>query len=193
MSMLPVAHRRARWLLMASLAGAMSLTLAACGSSSNKNVASSPTSAAGSSSTSSSPGAKFSAAKVSGLGTAVVDGRGRTVYVLTADGRTSLPCEDSTGCTKAWPDLSLPDGVHAAAAGSGLTASLLGTKLAQGETYPTYGGWLLYEFSGDSGPAQGHGEGIKSFGGTWYALSPSGTPLMMAAAPSTTASNGTGY
>jgi predicted lipoprotein with Yx(FWY)xxD motif len=118
---------------------------------------------------------------------AVVDGRGRTVYLLTADGKTNAPCDNASGCTKVWPDLSLPGGVQAAAAGSGLTASLLGTKVANGETYPTYGGWLMYEFSGDSGPAQSHGEGLKSFGGTWYALSPSGRPLMMTESPSTTA------
>jgi len=161
------------------------LGLAACGSSSTK-AASTGTTASG---TSDSPGASFSVAKVSGLGSAVVDGRGRTVYVLTADGKTSLPCEDSTGCTKAWPDLSLPDGVSAAKAGSGLDASLLSTKKVGDETYPTYNGWLLYEFAGDSGSGQAHGEGIKSFGGTWYALDAKGALITSAS----TAPAGGGY
>ena len=49
-----------------------------------------------------------------------------------------------------------------------------GMKLSDGETYPTYHGWLMYEYSGDSGPGQSNGQGIKSFGGTWYALNASG-------------------
>ena len=76
--------------------------------------------------------------------------------------------------------MSLPDGVSAAKAGAGIDASLLGTKKVGDETYPTYHGWLLYEFAGDSGPGQGHGEGIKSFGGTWYALDAKGAPITSA-------------
>src|SRR5436189_623194 len=116
------------------------------------------------------PSTSFSTAKVSGVGTVVVDGRGRTVYILTADGKTNVPCTDASGCTKLWPDLALPDGVSAATAGSGLKASLLGTKMMNGETYATYNGWLLYEYSGDSSPGDANGQGIKSFGGTWYVL-----------------------
>jgi hypothetical protein len=60
----------------------------------------------------------------------------------------------------------------------GIDASLLSTKkLSDGETYPTYNGWLMYEYSGDSGPGQSSGQGIKSFGGTWYAVMPSGNPV----------------
>lgn len=127
----------------------------------------------------------FGTANVAGLGTVLVDGNGRTVYLLTSGGHTNVPCDDASGCTKAWPDLPLPDGVSGAKAGSGVQASLLGTKkLSDGETYPTYNGWLMYEFSGDSGPGQGKGQGIKSFGGTWYALTPAGDPVSaMSTAP----------
>jgi hypothetical protein len=134
---------------------------------------------------------------VAGLGMVVVDGQGKTVYLLTGS-QKNVPCDDPSGCTKVWPDLPLPDGVSAAKAGAGLQQSLLGTmKLSDGETYPTYGGYLMYEFTGDSGPAQGHGQGIKSFGGTWYALSPAGTPVTTAMATptsaSTASSGGGGY
>lgn len=108
----------------------------------------------------------------------MVDGRGRTVYVLTADGHTNVFCTDASGCTNVWPDLPLPAGISAARAGRGIQASLLGTmRLSDGETYPTYDGWLMYEYVGDSAPGQGTGQGINSFGGTWYALSASGTPV----------------
>jgi predicted lipoprotein with Yx(FWY)xxD motif len=133
----------------------------------------------------------FSTANVSGLGTVLVDATGRTVYILTADGKTNVPCEDATGCTKAWPDLPFPDGTASAKAGTGAQASLLGSmKLSDGETYPVYHNWLMYEFSGDTDPGQGHGEGIKSFGGTWYALDASGNLVMPAAAGSTATTGG---
>jgi predicted lipoprotein with Yx(FWY)xxD motif len=118
----------------------------------------------------------FSTAAVAGLGTVVVDGRGHTVYVLTADGKTNVDCSDANGCTKFWPDLPLPDGSSGPVAGSGIQASLLSTmKSSDGETYPTYHGWLMYEFVKDTAAGQGQGEGVKSFGGTWYALTPGGT------------------
>jgi len=120
----------------------------------------------------------FSAMNVPGVGMVLVDGRGRTVYLLTSGGHTNVPCDDASGCTKVWPDLPLPQGTSSAMAGSGLQASLLSTtKLSDGETYPTYNGWLMYEYVGDSGPGQANGQGIQSFGGTWYAISPAGTPV----------------
>lgn len=122
--------------------------------------------------------ARFSTANVSGVGTVLVDGKGRTVYILTNDGHTNVPCDDASGCTAAWPDLPLKDGVTSAKAGAGVTSSLLSTKkLSDGETYPTYNGWLMYEYTGDSGPGQANGQGLTSFGGTWYVLSPSGDPV----------------
>jgi predicted lipoprotein with Yx(FWY)xxD motif len=127
------------------------------------------------------PGTKFSVANVSGVGNVVVDGRGRTVYILTSGDHTNVSCTDANGCTKLWPDLPLRGGASAASAGTGVTASRLGTKkLSDGETYPTYNHWLMYEYSGDSGAGQAKGEGIKSFGGTWYVLNAAGDPVKSA-------------
>ncbi|HVN50422.1 MAG TPA: hypothetical protein VMT43_03260 [Acidimicrobiales bacterium] len=111
--------------------------------------------------------------------------------MLTADGKANAPCDDASGCTKVWPDLPLPDGTSTATAGTGLQASLLGSmKLADGETYPTYNKWLMYEYVGDSGAGEAHGEGLTSFGGTWYALAPSGNVVMPAGgSTATTAAN----
>jgi predicted lipoprotein with Yx(FWY)xxD motif len=148
--------------------------LAGCGGGSTTS-APTTTSSAGSGA---KPSTSFSTANVSGLGTVVVDGRGRTVYILTADGKTNAPCTDASGCTNLWPDLPLPDGVASAKGEMGINASLLSTKKSSnGETYPTYHGWLMYEYAADSGPGQSNGQGIKSFGGTWYALMPSGNPV----------------
>jgi predicted lipoprotein with Yx(FWY)xxD motif len=159
-------------------AGAAAMILAGCGSSSSKPAATTSSATTSSSGSSSSPASKFSTAHVASLGNVVVDGKGRTVYILTSGGHTNVPCTDASGCTKLWPDLPLPDGASGATAGTGIKASLLGTKkLSDGETYPTYNGWLMYEYAGDPGAGQAKGQGIKSFGGTWYVLDPSGKPV----------------
>jgi predicted lipoprotein with Yx(FWY)xxD motif len=168
---------------MAAALATAAVTLAACGSSSSGGPAvtsgGQPTSSTstGSSGSADTAGTSFSLANVGGLGNVVVDGRGRTVYILTKPGAKNLPCTDGSGCTTYWPDLSLPDGTSSAAAGHGLDASLLGHKRANGEIYPTYNGWLLYEYSGDTAAGQGHGEGVHTFGGTWYALNAAGKPV----------------
>jgi predicted lipoprotein with Yx(FWY)xxD motif len=128
---------------------------------------------------------------VAGIGTVLVDGRGHTVYLLTKDGHHNVACTDATGCTKSWPDLPLPDGVSAATAGPGLQAALLCTmKSSDGETYPTYTGWLMYESAGDSHRGQANGQGIHSFGGTWYALTPAGTPATSGSTSTSSSSTG---
>ena len=135
----------------------------------------------------------FSTTKEAGLGSVLVDGRGRTVYVLTSPDQKNLPCDDASGCTKLWPDLPLPTGTTAATAGAGVQGSLLGTvKLSDGETYPTYNGWLMYEYTGDTGPAQSRGQGIQSFGGTWYALGASGGIVTSGASSTTSTTNPSG-
>jgi|SRR5579884_472801 len=166
---------------------ALVAAVAGCGGGSNA-----PAPSAGpESGSSASPASTFSVASVSGVGNVVVDGKGRTVYILTSGGHVNVPCTDASGCTKLWPDLPFPKGTSSAKAGSGLKASLLGTKkLSDGETYPTYNGWLLYEYAGDSGSGQAKGEGITSFGGTWYVLNASGNPVKSSAGGS---GGGNGY
>jgi len=161
-----------RALVVGGILGVAAL-LAGCGGGSQKS-----TTTTSSSGSSGKPSTSFSTANVSGVGTVLVDGSGRTVYILTSNMHTNLPCTDASGCTGLWPDLPLPDGSSGAKAGTGVKASLLGTKkLSDGETYPTYHGWLVYEYSGDSGPGQANGQRMQSYGGTWYVLNASGNPV----------------
>lgn len=172
-------------ILIGASAATAAAILAGCGGGSSSTPAAS-------SSSSANPATKFSTANISGLGSVVVDGRGRTVYILTSGGHTNVPCTASNGCTKLWPTLPLPAGTSATA-GTGVKASLLGTKkLSDGKSYPTYNGWLIYEYAGDPGPDQAKGQRIKSFGGTWYVLSASGTPVTSSASTSGTTTSG-GY
>jgi hypothetical protein len=72
-------------------------------------------------------------------------------------------------------------------------ASLLkAMKSSDGETYPTYNGYLMYEYASDTGPGQSNGEGIQSYGGTWYAISPAGTLVKSSSGSSGSSSSGGG-
>ena len=154
----------------------------ACGSSSSKT-----SSASGSSATTaaSSGGITVSAANVPGVGMVLVNGDGRTLYLLTSEQGGKITCTDSNGCTKVWPDTELPKGVTAATAGPGIDASKLSTvKDASGSLYVTYGGWPLYTYSGDTGSGKANGQGIQSFGGQWWVISPAGTAVTTSASSS---------
>jgi predicted lipoprotein with Yx(FWY)xxD motif len=167
--------------------------LAACGSSSPK--ASSGTTSAPT--TADASGVTIATADVAGFGTVLVNAKdGRTLYLLTSEQGGKLTCTDANGCTTVWPDTELPAGVTAATAGTGANAALLGTVTsADGKLYVTYGGYPLYEFSKDTGPRQAKGQGINSFGGTWYVISAAGTPVTASATAATTATpkSGGGY
>ena len=127
-------------------------------------------------------------AKVGGVGTVLVNGAGRTLYMLTADKGDKVTCT-STACTGAWPPLLLPAGTSAPTGGTGVTAAMLGTAKAPSGTQVTYGQWPLYTFSGDTGAGQANGQGIKSFGGVWHPVAPSGQPV----SSSGVSSGGGGY
>lgn len=189
-----------RRLLFGSLALGAVATAAACGTSSTGTGAGSLSGTPANSSSSapvgtSSPAAvTISAKSVPGAGTVLVNGQGQTLYVLTSEKGGKITCTDASGCTKVWPDTELPKGMTAAKAGSGINGSLLGTvKAASGSLYVTYNHWPLYTFSGDSGPGQAKGEGLTSFGGTWYVLGTSGTPVTsMQSQPGSSPSTGSG-
>ena len=187
-----VGHRRGplrNWLLAGGLALGTAATVAACGSSSSSTAAGSPGSSAPAGA-SSAASATISAKSVPGVGTVLVNGQGQTLYMLTSEKGGKITCTAANGCIQAWPETLLTSGATAAA-GSGVQSSLLGTvKDASGNLEVTYNHWPLYTFSGDSGPGVAKGQGLTSFGGTWYVLSGSGNPVT--SSPSGTASSGGG-
>jgi predicted lipoprotein with Yx(FWY)xxD motif len=187
-------HRRGplrNWLLAGGMALGTAATVAACGSSSSSTAAGSPGGSAPVGASSAAP-ATISAKSVSGVGTVLVDGQGQTLYMLTSEKAGKITCTQANSCTRAWPETLIADGATTAKAGRGVQASLLGTvKDASGNLEVTYNHWPLYTFSGDSGPGVAKGQGLTSFGGTWYVLNGSGNPVT--SSPSGNASSGGGY
>ncbi|MGN6330097.1 MAG: COG4315 family predicted lipoprotein [Motilibacteraceae bacterium] len=166
--------------------GAVAVLAAACGSGSS----STSTGSAAAGATGGSPVQVASTA----LGEVLTDGTGRTLYLLTSDTATSTTC---TGpCVAAWPPVTAPSGSPSAA---GLTGRLGSFARPEGGRQLTVGGHPLYTYAGDSSSGQTNGEGITSFGGTWWAVAPDGSPVQGGtASPSSSAgssggSSGGGY
>lgn len=105
----------------------------------------------------------------SSLGKVLASSKGSTLYLLTSDPKNKSNCKGS--CAQTWPPL-LTKGKPRA--GKGVKASLLGEIKRGSKEQVTYNGHPLYLYIGDSGAGQVTGEGIKSFGGTWYAVNAAG-------------------
>jgi predicted lipoprotein with Yx(FWY)xxD motif len=96
------------------------------------------------------------------------------VYLFIADKGAVSSC-NSASCVQYWPPV-LTNG--APQAGSGVTASLLGTTTrADGTTQVTYAGHPLYRFINDKTPGDATGQSVNAFGAPWYVVSPSGAQI----------------
>lgn len=105
-------------------------------------------------------------------GKILVNSRGFTLYLFTADRRNRDNCVKKSGCTTAWPPLTVTGRPHA---GSGVKASLLGTiTLPNGHHQVTYNGHPLYRYAGDSRARQTYYIGVSAYGGRWYGVNAAG-------------------
>ena len=104
------------------------------------------------------------------LGMILVDGSGRTLYLFAKDQPDQSACAGA--CAAAWP---VDQSSGAPKAGSGVTASMLGTiKRSDNTTQVTYNQHPLYYFQGDSGAGQQNGQGVDAFGAKWFVVNPAG-------------------
>ena len=126
---------------------------------------------------------------MSGLGNVLGDSHGRTLYLFEPDAHAHVTCTGS--CAGVWPPLKLGTGLHASASGA-VKASLLASDTSpDGGRVVTYAGWPLYTYSGDSSAGQANGQGLNTYGGRWYVLSPAGKAITTKAAMQS--SGGSGY
>jgi predicted lipoprotein with Yx(FWY)xxD motif len=116
--------------------------------------------------------ATVSASRTS-LGMILVDGSGRTLYLFEKDQPNQSACAGA--CVAAWP---VDQSSGAPKAGSGVTASMLGTiKRSDNTTQVTYNKHPLYYFARDSQAGQHNGQGVDAFGAKWYAVGPAGSAV----------------
>jgi predicted lipoprotein with Yx(FWY)xxD motif len=107
------------------------------------------------------------------LGTFLVDGKGRTLYLFEKDKTRKSRCSGS--CAAAWPPLITSGKPRAKGRAK---AALLGTtKRKNGSRQVTYNGHPLYRFIQDTSPGQTNGQGSHAFGAGWYVVAPSGKKI----------------
>jgi predicted lipoprotein with Yx(FWY)xxD motif len=125
----------------------------------------------------SSNGGSASARAGSAVGTMTVIGYGKALatsghplYLLSSDPPGGSRC--TGGCTSTWPPLTTKG---PPAAGPGVDSSLLSTfKRADGSTQVLYDKHALYTHTGRGLVS---GAGVRSEGGTWYLVDPSGKAI----------------
>lgn len=144
--------------------------LSACGSGSTSANASGGGS---SSTTKQTSAANVKTASVSGLGTILVDGQGKTIYLFERDRGPTSTC--SGACLAQWPAVTTHGTPQAA---GGVSAGRLGvTKRSDGTTQATYASHPLYYYAGDAAAGETNGQGLNFFGAPWYVLSPTGSAI----------------
>ena len=164
-----------RLLSLAALAVAGAMVLAACGGA---GTSSSSGSAAGygaptAGSAGGSGAASVVGTKTGSLGTFLVDGKGRALYLWEADHGSTSTCTGA--CAQAWPPLTITGPPKASGAVRG--SLLATTKRADGSREVTYAGHPLYLFAGDSRAGQTTGQGSTAFGAAWWVVTPAGKAL----------------
>jgi predicted lipoprotein with Yx(FWY)xxD motif len=159
------------------LGAASAMALSGCGGSSSSSVAA-DTGAAASATNALHVG-------TTSLGKVLVDSKGMTLYVLSADSKNKSTCDAQ--CLSFWPPVA-PTGAGKLAVAAGQTKTTAGSAIA------TVAGQPVYTFAQDENPGDVNGEGLNLYGGIWYALTPSGKPIVQGAssAPSSGASTPAG-
>ncbi|MEU1349145.1 hypothetical protein ACFYPA_21900 [Streptomyces sp. NPDC005775] len=130
------------------------------------------------------------AAASSPLGTILVDGEGRTLYLWEADTTSESTCDGD--CATSWPPVTVSG---KPVAGKGVKAALLGTTTRDdGREEITYNGHPLYRYAGDTSAGDTHGQGSNGFGAAWYVLDVAGNKITkVPPSPSDSASANGGY
>jgi predicted lipoprotein with Yx(FWY)xxD motif len=112
------------------------------------------------------------------LGTVLVDGKGRTLYMFVPDQRKRVTCVKA--CAVVWPPVKLPKGERPVAAGRAKSSLLGSDPDPAGGRVVTYAGWPLYRYVTDTSPGLATGQALNLNGGLWYVLAPSGKVIKTA-------------
>lgn len=122
-----------------------------------------------------------------GLGKILVDSKGRTIYLFKKDTGTKSTCGGE--CAIDWPPVRASGNPKV---GGGVDASLVGTTVrSDGAPQVTYNGHPLYLYEGDDKGGDTNGQGLRTFGALWWALSAAGSQVT--AEPSGSSGGGSSY
>lgn len=172
--------KRAAFVVGTALLGLSTLTACGGGASAASSTPSpSPTATASPAApapatpaTPATPAAALATATAGNLGTIVVDGTGRTLYVYDVDTAKPSKSNCNGACATAWPPLMAGTGMPKV---TGVNPSLVGTVTrSDGSKQVTLAGWPLYYYANDAKAGDTTGQAV---GGTWWVVAPNGTKI----------------
>lgn len=171
-------HHRAVLSMLTPAVAVAAVAIGGCGSSSSSSTSgdgggygSAPAKSSARTTVAAPPGAATIGTATGGdLGTILVDGSGRTLYLFEADTGTTSTCNGA--CATAWPPLITTGATKVS--GSAKAAELGTTKRDDGAMQVTYGGHPVYTFAGDTAAGQTTGQGLDVNGGEWYVMDAAG-------------------
>jgi predicted lipoprotein with Yx(FWY)xxD motif len=107
------------------------------------------------------------------LGEYLTDKDGRSLYMFDLDSDMMSNCYDD--CATTWTPYLIDSGVTIY---GNIRDNLLGRfARTDGKIQLTFNKMPLYFYSLDTMPGDFNGNGLMSFGGKWYLMSPNGTPI----------------
>src|SRR5262245_9921243 len=154
--------------------GAFALALAGCGGDDAKGEPEATSGTTAQAATATATGARARGPKVklidSDYGRILADGKGRALYLFTAESSTTSECYGD--CATAWPPYLVK---KAPAALPGVTQGKIGTtRRNDGSLQATYAGHPLYYYVTDKAPGQVTCQAVNEFGGFWYVVRANG-------------------
>lgn len=157
-----------RGVLVLVAAGALAVTMAACGSDDKPVGSSQPattvSTAAAAVTTTAAPKATVTTASSATFGTIMVDASGKTLYTFDPDTAGVSTCTGN--CASTWPPLVLPSGVSAPVAGTGVSNLTVAARPDDAaKMQVNWDGKPLYTYAADTGPGDTKGDGV---GGKWH-------------------------
>ena len=110
---------------------------------------------------------------VKGYGKILVSSSGLSLYLLTSDPPGGSTCTGS--CSIVWPPLVAGNRLKA---GPGVDPSLVSTfTRSDGARQVLYDRHALYTYEEDADPGMVTGQGVQTYGGIWWLVSPSGRAI----------------
>ena len=114
------------------------------------------------------PTLKLKSHTASGVGTVLTNPSSRTLYRLSPETKSHLLCTSAT-CLGIWKPLTVKSKSTTVKLPSGAKGTV--SFLKRGSRFQVaLSNHPLYTFSADSAAGQANGQRIKSFGGTWFAI-----------------------
>ena len=106
-------------------------------------------------------------------GTYLTDGKGRTLYLWTADTGSSSTCAGP--CVKVWGPYKTSGTPKVS--GDAQQSMVGSTSRSDGSTQVTYANHPLYYYEGDKSAGAMEGQGSDEFGSKWWIVGPDGSAI----------------